>query len=180
MRKALILILLVLLCFSNVYAKNNAFKVSGVPYALQISSCLDSGQGSVHSKYGFGAEAKYQRVIGRGFFFEAGAGFDLFFMPDNKPVFSNILPFAGIGYGDYITKKVALNFHIDGGADFLVYKGEISPTITLKTGVGASYRIRENLDLTIGAEGSFGFAKKSGTRYVNYRVYPVVGLSYEF
>ena len=180
MKKALVLLLVALLCMGAVFAQDNAYKVSAVPYALQVSTSSASGNDAVFSQYGFGVEGVYQRTLGRGVFVEAGLGYDGFFMPDDRPIFGNLLMFAGAGYSIEANEKWAFNFHLDAGVDFLFYKGKMSDTVTVKTGLGAQYHINESLNFHYGIEGTFGFSEKDETKYVNYRMYPILGISYEF
>ncbi len=180
MKKTLILALLVLLCATAAYAADNALKATAIPYAFQITTSSASGEDDVLSNYGLGAEVTYQRAIAKGFFLEAGVGNSYFFLKGDRPVFASLLAFAGAGYRLDIDEKFSMDIHADMGADMLFYNGKFSTTFTMKAGLGAALNIRKNLDLRAGVEGTIGFAKDSSANYVNYRIYPVVGVSYEF
>ena len=180
MKKSVIMVLVALVCLSAVFAADNSVKVSAVPYGLQISTSSAAGSEPVKSRYGFGLEASYQRKLTGGLFAEAGVAWHTFLMPDSKPAFTNILAFAGVGYKYGINDKFACSASVDVGTDTLIYNKKASETITLAVGLEASYAITDKISVHIGCEGSFGFAKSGATKYVNYRVLPVLGAGYEF
>jgi len=180
MKKALVLALLALICIVPAVAADNSVKVSGIPYAFQITTSSADGVDAVHSNYGFGLEASYKRDFSMGLFAEAGVGYGCFLLSGDRPAFNSILVFAGAGYSFDINDKLSLDAHADAGADLLIYDGLFSATFGLKVGLGGAYSLKENLDITFGLEGAFGFAKDSDANYTNFRVYPVVGVGYGF
>lgn len=180
MKKALVLMIAVLLCTTAVFAASGAVKVSAVPYGFQISTSTADGQDPVNSRYGIGLEAAYQLKITENFYAEAGLGWDTFLMPDEKPAFTNLLAFAGLGCSYDLSEKITCSASIDAGTDTLFYNDKVSETFTLKAGLDASYALNDSLKLSLGCEGTFGFAKKDSVHYVNYRILPVLGVSYEF
>ena len=180
MKKSVILVLVALLCVSAVFAAGNSVKLSVVPYGLQISTSSASGQDPVKSRYGFGAQAIYQRDLIGGLYAEAGLAWDTFLMPDNKPAFTNLLAFAGAGYKFDFSDKLSGDVHVDVGSDTLFYKAKVSESFTIKCGLDLNYAVSEKISISIGCEGVFGFSKKSATNYVNYRVIPTLGVGYEF
>lgn len=180
MKKSIILVLVALICVSAVFAADNSVKVSAVPYGLQISSSSAEGQASVYSRYGFGLEAAYQHKLTGGLYAEAGLAWHTFLMPEDKPAFTNVLAFAGVGYKYAFNDKIACSVSADVGTDTLIYNGKVSETVTLVAGLDASYALNDSLEILLGCKGSFGFSKKDSVNYVNYRVLPVVGVSYNF
>ncbi len=180
MKKTIIAVLLIALCLSAVFASGNTVKVSVAPYGLQISTSSASGQDPVKSRYGFGAQAIYQRDLISGVYAEAGLAWDTFLMPDERPNFTNLLAFAGVGYEYAFSEKLSGDFHVNVGTDTLFYKSKVSETFTVKGGLDLNYAINEKISISVGCEGVFGFSKKSATDYVNYRVIPTLGVGYEF
>lgn len=180
MKKTLIICVLALFFISIAFAANSKIRVSGSPYALQGSTSSKDGEDPVWSKYGLGLEAVYQKGITDSIFVEVGIGTNRFFMPCDRPVFSDFLVFAGAGYMHNLNEKWTMNVHLDAGIDFLSYKSKSSNSLTLLGGVGASYSLKDNLDLTFGLDVSAGFAKKSGADYVNYRFLPKGGVNFVF
>ena len=180
MKKSVIMVLVALICVSAVFAAGNSVKASVVPYGLQISTSSASGAEAVKSRYGIGLEATYQRKLVKGLFVEGGIGWDTFLMKDGKPAFTNLLAFAGVGYKFDISDKFACSVNADVATDTLFYSGKVSETFTVKAGVNASYAINDKISVHVGCEGTFGFAKKDSTKFVNYRILPVLGASYEF
>lgn len=180
MKKSVVMVLVALICLSAVFAGNNSVKVSAVPYALQISTSSEAGVDAVNSRYGFGLEAAYQRKITGGLFAEAGVAWHSFLMPDSKPLFTNILAFAGVGYKFEFTNKLSCSASIDVGADTLLYNSKVSETVTLVAGFDAAYAINDSIGILLGCRSSFGFAKKDSAKFVNYRIIPVLGASFEF
>lgn len=169
-----------MLCVVPSFAADNAIKVTGIPYAFQVTTSSADGVDDVVSNYGLGAEVTYQRSIGKGFYLEAGVGNSCLFLEDDRPVFVDVLAFTGAGYSRSLGGKFSLDAHADLGADVLFYDGECSTNFTLKAGAGLLYSLRDDLDLAFGLEGTVGLAEESDADYVNYRIYPVVGVSYEF
>lgn len=180
MKKTIIAVLLVALCLSAVFASGNTVKVSVVPYGLQISTSSASGQDPVKSRYGVGAQAIYQRDLIGGLYAEAGLAWDTFLMPDERPNFTNLLVFAGVGYECAFSEKLSGDVHVNIGTDTLFYKGITAETVTIKAGLDLNCAISEKVSIAVGCEGVFGFSKKSATDYVNYRVLPTLGVGYEF
>lgn len=180
MKKSIILVLVALICVSAVFAADNSVKVSAVPVGFQISTSSAEGVDSVKSRYGLGLEAAYQRYLVKGLFVEGGLAWHTFLMKDDKPAFTNILAFAGVGYKCAFADKWACSASLDIGTDTLIYDGNVSETFTLVTGLDASYALNEGLELLLGCKGSFGFAKKDSVKYVNYRILPVLGVSINF
>lgn len=180
MKKIVVSILLVALCVTAVFASGNTIKASVVPYALQISTSTVDGQDPVHSRYGFGLQAAYQRDLFSGLYAEAGLSWDTFLMPDDRPAFTNLLAFAGVGYEYDFNDKLSTSLHADVGTDTLIYNSKASETFTVKVGLDFNYALNENMDLSVGCEGTFGFSNKSSANYVNYRVIPTIGISFEF
>lgn len=180
MKKSIILVLVALICLSAVFAADNSVKVSAVPVGFQISTSSADGAAAVKSRYGLGLEAAYQRTLVKGLYAEAGLAWHTFLMKDNKPAFTNLLVFAGMGYKYAFNDKWAGSASLDLGADTLFYNGKVSETFTLVTGLDASYAVKDNLEVLFGLKGSFGFAKKDSVKYVNYRILPVLGVSVNF
>ena len=177
MKKTLIICVLALFFISTAFAANSKIRVSGSPYALQGSTSSKDGEDPVWSKYGLGLEAVYQKGITDSIFVEVGVGTNRFFMPCDRPVFSDFLVFAGAGYMHNLNEKWTMNAHLNVGIDFLLYKCKASESLSFMGGIGAQYKLRENLDLTFGLDASAGFAKRSGTDYRNYRIIPKIGVS---
>ena len=180
MKKAIITVLVVGLCLSAVFASDNTVKASVVPYGFQISTSTASGQDPVKSRYGIGAQISYQRKLFSGLYAEVGLAWDTFFMSGERPVFSNLLAFAGVGYEYALTEKLSGDLHVNVGTDTLFYKSKVSETFTIKGGLDLNYAVSEKLSISVGCEGVFGFSKKAETNYVNYRVIPTLGVCYEF
>ena len=180
MKKSIVLILVALICVSAVFATDNSVKVSAVPFGFQISTSSAEGVDSVRSRYGIGLEADYQRYLVKGLFAEAGLAWDTFLMPDSKPAFTHLLAFAGMGYKCRFAENWACSLNVDLGADTLFYNGKVSETFTVVTGLEGSYAINEGLEVLLGCKGSFGFSKKDSVKYVNYRILPVMGVSFIF
>ncbi|MBR1937900.1 MAG: hypothetical protein IJ836_02960 [Spirochaetales bacterium] len=177
MKKTLIVCVLALSFISAAFASNRNVKLSGSPYALQGSTSSTDGQKPVWSRYGLGLEAVYQRGVTDSIYVEWGIGGNSFFMPGDRPVFGNLLVFTGAGYAYDLDEKWTMNAHLDVGIDFLLYKCKASESLSFMGGIGAAYKLRENLDLTFGLDASAGFAKRSGTDYRNYRIIPKIGVS---
>ena len=182
MKKSILLILVVLVCVSAVFAAGtNSIKASVVPYGFQISTSSAEGQDAVKSRYGIGLSAAFKHEFeGSGLFTEAGLAWDTFLMPYSKPAFTHILAFVGGGYELAINEKFACSASLDLAADTLLYNKKASETLTVMVGLDGSYALNENLEVFLGCNGSFGFAKKDSTKYVNYRILPVLGASYIF
>ena len=180
MKKSVIMVLVALICLSAAFAADNSIKASVIPQGFQISTSSAEGVDSVKSRYGFGLEAAYQRKLAGGLFAEAGVAWHTFLMPDSKPAFSNILAFAGLGYKYAFNDKLACSAIVDVGTDTLFYNGKVSETVTVKTGLNASIAITDGVSIHIGCEGTFGFAQKDAVNYVNYRILPLMGASFEF
>lgn len=180
MKKSVVLVLVALICVSAVFAADNSVKVSAVPVGFQISTSSAEGVDAVKSRYGLGLEAAYQRYLVKGLFVEGGVAWHTFLMKDNKPAFTNLLFFAGMGYKCEFADKWACSASLDLGADTLFYNSKVSETFTLVTGLDASYAVSENIEVLLGLKGSFGFAKKDSVKYVNYRILPVLGASINF
>ena len=180
MKKSVIMVLVALLCLSAAFAADNSVKASVIPYGFQISTSSAEGQDAAYSRYGIGFEATYQRKLSKGFFAEAGLGWDTFLMRDGKPAFTNLLAFAGVGYKLNLSDKLACSVNADIATDTLFYNGKVSETVTLKSGLNASLAITDSISIHIGCEGTFGFAKKDAVNYVNYRILPLMGASFEF
>ena len=180
MKKALILVLVALIGITTVFAAENTVKASVVPYGVQITTSSAAGQTPVHSRYGFGLEATYQRKLVKGLFAEGGLGWNIFFMYDGKPNFTNILAFAGVGYRFDINNQVSCSVNADVAADTLIFNKKASENIALKAGVEVLFIHNENISIHLGCEGTFDFGKKDTTSYVNYRILPVIGASYNF
>ncbi len=180
MKKALILVLVALIGITTVFAAENTVKASVVPYGVQITTSSAAGQTPVYSRYGLGLEATYQRRLVKGLFAEGGLGWNIFFMNDGKPVFSNILAFAGVGYSFDINNQFSCSVSADVAADTLIFNKKASENIALKAGVDVSYSINDSIRVHLGCEGTFDFGKKDATNYVNYRILPVIGASYNF
>lgn len=172
------MVLVALLCLSAAFAADNSIKASVIPYGFQISTSSAEGQDAVYSRYGIGFEATYQRKLSKGFFAEAGLGWNTFLMRDGKPAFTNLLAFAGVGYKLNLSDKLACSVNADVAADTLFYNGKVSETVTLKSGLNASLAITDSIH--IGCEGTFGFSQKDAINYVNYRILPLMGASFEF
>ena len=179
-KKTMVVLCLCVVALSCAFAADNSVKASVIPYGFQISTSSAEGVDSVKSRYGFGFEATYQRKLSKGFFAEAGLGWNTFLMPDSKPAFSNILAFAGLGYKYAFNDKLACSASVDVGTDTLFYNGKVSETVTVKTGLNASIAITDGVSIHIGCEGTFGFAQKDAVNYVNYRILPLMGASFEF
>ncbi len=180
MKKIIVSVLLVALCLSAVFAASNTFKVSVVPYGLQISTSTATDQDPVKSRYGYGAQAIYQRDLISGVYAEAGLAWNTFLLPDERPSFVNLMAFAGVGYRHELTEKVSCAVHVDAGLDTLFYKSKVSETFAIAGGLDVSYVLSENLRLSVGCDGVVGFSKNPDVNYVNYRVLPNLGLCIAF
>lgn len=180
MKKSVIMVLVALICVSAVFAADNSVKVSAVPFGFQISTSSADGVDAVKSRYGIGLEAAYQRKLAGGLFAEAGLAWDTFLMPDSKPAFTHLLAFAGMGYKCRFAENWACSLNVDLGADTLFYNGKVSETFTVATGLEGYYVLNEGLEILLGCKGSFGFSKKDSVKYVNYRILPVMGVSFNF
>lgn len=180
MKKIITFSLLSLLLIGAVFAADNVISFQARPYALQISTSSEDGQDPVTSTYGGGAELVYSRYFTEGFFAEAGLSWNTFAMPDDREVLSDFLAFAGAGYSFDISELFCADVHAGAGVDLLVYEETTSATFTLLTGFDFSYCFAENFYLDLGCDGSFGFASKDDINYVNYRVLPKLGVSFEF
>ncbi|MCR5761334.1 MAG: hypothetical protein K6F82_05005 [Sphaerochaetaceae bacterium] len=180
MKKAFSIIILFVLLIGSVLAADNAVTFSARPYALQISSSSEDGQDPVTSTYGGGAEIVYSRYLTEGISIESGISWDSFKMPDDRETFSHFMAFAGASYNYDISSLFAGSVHAAAGLDLLVYEEITSATFTLLTGLDFSYCFAENFYLDLGCDGSFGFASKDDINYVNYRVLPKLGVSFEF
>lgn len=179
-KKTMVVLCLCVVALSCAFAADNSIKASVIPYGFQISTSSAEGQDAVYSRYGIGFEATYQRKLSKGFFAEAGLGWDTFLMRDGKPVFTNLLAFAGFGYKLNLSDKLACSVNADIATDTLFYNGKVSETVTLKTGLSTSLAITDCVSIHIGCEGTFGFAKKDAVNYVNYRILPLMGASFDF
>ncbi len=180
MKKSLILVLVAFVCLSAVYASGNAVKVSVVPYGWQITTSSADNENPFSSKYGIGLEASYQLGIEKGFYAEMGLGWNTFIMKDDRPAFTNILAFAGLGYRYDFNDKLSCSANAGVGTDTLIYISKASETVTLRSALDVSYAISDSLELSLGCRGTFGFAKDESANYVNYRILPVLGISYKF
>jgi len=173
------MVLVALICVSAVFAADNTVKVSAVPYGFQISTSSAEGAEAVKSRFGLGLEATYQKKLNKGLLVEAGIGWNTFFITD-KPAFTDILVSAGVGYKFDINDKFSCSASAAVGADTLIYNGKGSANITLKARLEGSYAITDSVSVHVGCQGTFGFAKKDSTNFVNYRILPVMGAAYEF
>lgn len=180
MKKMFVVLLLALLCSSAVFAAGNAITASVVPYGFQISTSSADGQEPVKSTYGIGAEVLYSRFLTDRVFVKAGISQDTFLLPEGREAFTHVLASAGAGYVFTLSGPWSLDVGAGIGTDTLIYMGKVSETVTVLTGLGVNYALKDNLSLRLGCEGSFGFAKKDSTNYVNYRILPKLGVSFGF
>ncbi|MCR5760916.1 MAG: hypothetical protein K6F82_02800 [Sphaerochaetaceae bacterium] len=180
MKKLLLIFLLSVLLTSVAFAADNSIKASVVPYGFQISTSSTEEVDPVNSTYGIGANVSYSRKLAKGLFAQAGLFWDTFLLPDGKEAFTHILASAEIGYEYNLSDLWSLDAHAGIGTDTLIYMETVSETFTILTGLDAIYALNENLNLFAGCEGTFGFSSKDDTNYVNYRILPKIGVSFEF
>lgn len=180
MKKALILVSVALLCIFAVSASDNTVRVSFVPYGFQISTSSVDGQEPVNSRYGIGLEAVYQRTLYKGLFAQAGLGWNTFLLPDDRPSFTNILAFGGLGYRADLSSKWSCSVNVGAGSDTIIYKKTVSETFTLLAGLDVAYAVNDNTSISVGCNGSFGFANKDSANYMNYRILPNLGVNFGF
>ena len=180
MKKTIVLVLVALICVSAVFASKDSIRVSVVPHGFQISTTSVQGQDAVKSRYGIGLNAAWQHQLPNNFVAETGLAWNTFFMPDSKPAFTNILAFVGVGYKCSFNDKLSCTALVDVATDTLIYNKKVSENITLVAGLDVSYAINDSLKILLGCKGTFGFAKKDAVKYVNYRILPELGVSYNF
>lgn len=177
--KKTFLLLVIALSVLPIFASKNNVDVKLAPYALQVATSKKEGSDPVLSTYGFGADISYQRDLTERLFLEGGLSWNTYKLKDRNPL-SSIMPYAGIGYNLLLNDKWKVITHVDLGIDWLIYDSVKAATFTLKGGIGAAMKLNEKLSATLGVDATFGFSKKDGTSYVNYRVIPTLGLGVAF
>ncbi len=177
--KKIVLCITAVLCMFSVFASENELSVKFAPMAIQISTSSCEGEDPITSRYGIGAEVIYRRTLGKALFAEGGLGWNTYLLREDRPSFTNLMAFAGLGYKYQFSDLSFVAAHVDIATDTLIYDKTGSETITLKTGLDFGYSINEKIEFTLGCDGSFGFAKKNGTEYVNSRIIPMIGMNIE-
>ena len=177
--KKTLLLLIIALSILPIFASKNNVDVKFAPYCLQIATSREEGSEPVLSTYGIGADISYERYLTDELFLEGGLSWNTYKLKDRKPL-SSIMPYVGVGYGLVLKDKWKFIANIGTGVDWLIYDGIKAATFTLKGGVGAGMKISEKLSATLSVDATFGFSKKDGTSYVNYRVIPTLGLGVAF
>lgn len=177
--KKTFLLLVIALSVLPIFASKNNVNVKLAPYALQVATSEKKGDDPIVSTYGIGVDISYQRNLEGGLFAEGGLSWNTYKLKDRKPL-SSIMPYVGVGYDLVLSESWKVSTHIGAGVDWLIYDGIKAATFTLKGGVGAGMNISEKLSATLSVDATFGFSKKDGTSYVNYRVIPTLGLGVAF
>ena len=177
--KKTLLLLIIALSILPIFASKNNVDVKFAPYCLQIATSREEGSEPVLSTYGIGADISYERSITDELFLEGGLSWNTYKLKDRKPL-SSIMPYVGVGYGLVLRDKWKFIANIGTGVDWLIYDGIKATTFTLKGGVGAGMKISEKFSATLSVDATFGFSKKDGTSYVNYRIIPTLGLGVTF
>ena len=175
--KKVIVLFLVVLCTFSAFAAKQAVSVKCAPIVTQISTSSEEPDYTVDSKYGIGAEASYRYYLVKGLYADGGLSWNTYLLPEGRPALTSLMAFGGVGYDCRLSKEFSIGGHAEIGADTLLYDKTGSETITLKTGIECIYHFENEMAITFGCDGTFGFAKKAGTNYVNYRILPAVGMS---
>ena len=177
--KKTFLLLVIALSVLPIFASKNNVNVKLAPYAFQVATSEKKGDDPIVSTYGIGSDISYQRNLVGGLFAEGGLSWNTYWLKDRDPL-SSIMPYAGVGYDLVLSESWKVSTHIDAGVDWLIYDGTKAATFTILTGLEAGLNVNDRLSAIIGCDATFGFSKKSGTFYVNYRIIPTLGLGVAF
>ena len=177
MKKIFLLLMIIALSVLPIFASEDHInvKITPVPYALQIATSEKEGDDPIFSTYGIGADISYQSNFNGEWFAEGGLSWNTYALEDKAPI-SSIMPYAGIGYNLMLSDMWKVVMHAGFGVDWLIYNGVSATTFTIKSGVGVTVNLSEELEASLGVDATFGFSDKGGTSYVNYRIIPTLGL----
>ena len=178
--KKTLLVVAVLLCAFALFAADNSVTFGMVPCSVQILTSSDAPQSPAYSKYGFGEVLSYQRFLVNGFFAEGGLSWNTFWLKKDSTAYSNLMVFAGLGYKQAVAPHCGLFVHADVAEDTVFYQNKAQAEFAVKTGVGVGLSFWDNWDINIACDRTFGFCGKDGKSYVDYRIQPTVGVTYQF
>lgn len=176
MKKAFI-VSIVLLCAFSAFAAKQEVSVKCNPMAFQISTSSDEPDYKVKSDWGIGAEVSYKRYLTEHAFVNGGISYNSYDMPEGRPCFTSLMPFAGAGAECHVCDFCKVTVNAALGLDSLIYDKLLSESITIKTGLSFDFYLTEKAEFTLGCDATFGFANKAKVEYTNYRVLPAVGFN---
>lgn len=179
MKKTLSLIILLLVLSASVFASHRV-TVSFDPFAFQYFVQKDEDiKEKVNSKYGIGGGIGYNRECCTGFTFGADIKADTYILEEQKN-FTDISFLAKAGHIAKVSETVSLYGNMKAGLDIQTHDTETSAVLEFGPELGIEFKVNEHFDLFASCEGLFGFPKKDGIKYSEFRVTPSIGAGYTF
>lgn len=178
MKKFLTVLALVLVC-ACVFASSKV-SASFDSYSLQKFVQKDGDvKEKVNSKYGLGAAVGYTHDLPYNTFVGAEVKFDTYYIKDQTN-FKDLGFFAKGGYVYNLEENIDLFADAKLGLDLQFHEKETSAVMQFGAEVGGNYAINDKFNAFCSVEFLFGFPKKDEVKYTEFRVTPVLGVSYNF
>lgn len=179
MKKTLLIVLLLLVLCTSVFASHR-LTVTFDPYSFQ-SFVQKAGdvKDTKYSKYGIGSGIGYNWEFGKGFMLGADIRADTYILEEEKN-FTDISFLAKAGYIAKVSETVSLYGNMKAGLDLQACDGKASAVLEFGPELGVDFKLNEHFDVFASCEGLFGFPRKDGVKYSEFRVTPAIGMGYTF
>ena len=179
MKKTLAVFVLILTLCACVYASHRV-SITFDPFTFQhFVQKNGETKDKVNSKYGLGGGIGYNWEFGKGFMLGADIKADTY-MIENKKNFTDISFLAKAGYIAKVSETVSLYGNMKAGLDLQAHDNKASAVLEFGPELGIEFKVNEHFDLFASCEGLFGFPKKDGIKYSEFRVTPAIGMGYTF
>jgi hypothetical protein len=180
MKKRILMILMVLVLASSfIYAENNVLFATVSPFALQkVETSWDT---SYNSDYGWGARAGYRRFVGP-LLIGADLGYQGFKQPTTEYVLTSVQLLAKVGGKVVLADNCDLNAEIGGGVEMAVSRHVINFLPVVAGSVSLSSYVKPNMAMVVGADVSVSWPKTKDSSYkaTVWQSDFNIGLEYDF
>jgi len=180
-KKILLLVLIMVMAVSSVFAVNNVVFVTGSPYAKQfVNSNLDTNNGS---KYGFGFKAGY-RHFDSVVLWGADVAYQNYTYynkgSDAKAYIGNLMALAKIGGKVIVSDTVDLNGDIGCGVDVCFSRVAVNCNFVLGGSGSFSFYVNPKVAVVAGMDVSVEWAKDAQYKTATWNIVPQIGAEIDF
>ncbi len=172
-------LMLLILAASFVYAENNVLFATVSPFAMQ--NVETSWNSSFNSDYGWGAKAGYRRFVGP-LLIGVDLGYQGFKQPTTELVLTSVQLLAKVGGKVTLFENAELNADIGGGIEMAVSSHVINFLPVFAGSVSLSSYLKPNMAFVFGSDFSLTWPKTKDSSYkatvLDFGV--TLGLEYDF
>jgi len=180
MKKRILMVLMVLiLAASFVYAENNVLFATVSPFAMQnVETSWDS---SYYSDFGWGIRAGYRRFVGP-LLIGVDLGYQGFKQPTTEYVLTSVQLLAKVGGKVTLFENADINAELGGGVEMAVSRHIINILPVFAGNFSLSSYVKPNMAVVIGTDFSLTWPKTKNSTYkaTVWNLGVNVGLEYDF